>query len=442
MTNREADPLQYIREWRSRLLKGGWWHSFELPDGSRIEGVSELAAQKMRIAQFPIPQDLSGKRVLDVGAWDGWFSFEMERRGAEVLAIDRFDNPRFRQIHSLLGSRVEYRQLEVYDVSPRTVGYFDIVLFMGVLYHLRHPLLGLERVCSVARDMAAVESFVLTAQHGLSPAQESTNLMRFFEDDDFGGQVDNWVAPTAACLLAMCRSAGFARAELSNQHAFGAAVTCYRDWGSLPGTAALAAPKLLGAVNPDTYGINFSSAKDEYVTCHFSAPGVELSRETVFPEVDGYGVRPLFVGDLEDAGSLVQFKLPPGLAAGWHEVRLRTAGSHASDPLRIAVDIESSAGRLEIKGACDSVDWRPFRVSSANGFLSLWVEGLPENADIANVEVRMDGRRQFVNFVGLPDAKGVRQVNVRVAGCALGVVEVALGFGKAESAAVGVEVVE
>lgn len=441
MTSREIDPLEYVREWRSQLLRGGWWHSFELPDGTLIRGVSELASQKMRIAQFPIPQDLTGKRVLDIGAWDGWFSFEMERRGAEVLAIDRFENPRFHEIRSLLGSRVEYRQLDVYDVSPRTVGYFDIVLFMGVLYHLKHPLLGLERVCSVTKEMAAVESFILTQEHGLAPAQEADNLARFFEDDDFGGQVDNWFAPTAACLLALCRTAGFARVDLSNRHAYGAAVTCFRSWGSLPGPAAAGAPELLAAVSPDNYGVNFRSAKDEYVTCRISAPGAELSRDTVFPEVGGYGVRPVFVGDVEDAGCLVHFRLPPGLTPGWHEVRLRTAGSHASDALRIAVDIDSVAERLEIKGACDGVSWQPSRVSLANGFLSLWVEGLPENADIANVKVEIGQRRQFVNFVGAPDAKGVCQVNVRVTGCGTGVREVAVGFGEVQSPSVGVEVV-
>src|ERR1051325_67852 len=120
MTSRETDPLAYVREWRKHFLKGGWWHSFELPDGSEIRGVSELAAQKMRIAQFPIPGNLTGKRVLDIGAWDGWFSFEMERRGADVLAIDRFENPRFHEIRGILGSRVEYRQMDVYDVSPRS----------------------------------------------------------------------------------------------------------------------------------------------------------------------------------------------------------------------------------------------------------------------------------------------------------------------------------
>jgi uncharacterized protein (TIGR03437 family) len=68
------------------------------------------------------------------------------------------------------------------------------------------------------------------------------------------------------------------------------------------------------------------------------------------------------------------------------------------------------------------------------------VEGLPENADIANVKVEIGQRRQFVNFVGGPDEKGVRQVNVRVAGCGLGVQEVAVGFGEVRSPSVGVEV--
>jgi hypothetical protein len=325
---------------------------------------------------------------------------------------------------------------------------------MGVLYHLKHPLLGLERVCSVTKEMAAVESFILTERHGLSPAQESENLSRFFEEDDFGGQVDNWFAPTAACMLALCRTAGFARVELSNRHEYGAAASCFRTWEELGGVGASAClpplagdslsrphvttPQLLAAVSPDNYGINFRSTKDEYVMCCISAPGVELSRDTVFPDVGGYGVRPVFAGEVEGAGCLVHFRLPPGLAAGWHEVRLRTAGSQPSNALRIAVDIDSTPDRLEIKGACDGVNWQPSRVSLANGFLSLWVEGLPENADIANVNVEIDRRRQFVNFVGSDD-RGVRQVNVRVAGCGLGMREVSVGFGEVRSASVSVE---
>ena len=129
--------FDYVRNWDAERAQKGWWHSFELPDGSLIEGVCNLAGLKNRLAQFPIPADLKGKRVLDIGCWDGWFSFEMERRGAEVMAVDNWDNPRFRQMHAAYNSRVDYRQFDMYDLTPARIGRFDIVLFMGVLYHLK-----------------------------------------------------------------------------------------------------------------------------------------------------------------------------------------------------------------------------------------------------------------------------------------------------------------
>src|SRR5258708_4834313 len=150
-----SGTFSYVPRWKRELESKGWWHSFELPDGRRIDGVCGLQVLKDRIGQFPIPADLRGARVLDIGAWDGWFSFEMERRGADVLAIDCWDNPRFHRMRAALNSRVEYRLMDVYELTPETVGRFDIVLFMGVLYHLKHPLLALERVCAIATDMAA-----------------------------------------------------------------------------------------------------------------------------------------------------------------------------------------------------------------------------------------------------------------------------------------------
>src|SRR5260370_42365502 len=74
--------LDFSRE----LAEKGWYHSFELPDGTLIHGAMELEHQRGRFARFPIPKDLGGKRVLDIGAWDGWFSFEAEGRGAQVTA--------------------------------------------------------------------------------------------------------------------------------------------------------------------------------------------------------------------------------------------------------------------------------------------------------------------------------------------------------------------
>ena len=164
MRKSETDR-SWVKYWDELRNAKGWWHSFELPDGTVIEGANELEGQKRRIGQFPIPHDLRGKRVLDIGAWDGWFSFEMERRGAEVMAIDNWDNPRFHEMHAILGSRVDYRQMDMYDLTPDRIGRFDIVLFMGVLYHLKHPLLALERVCALTTDLAAVDSFVLREEH-------------------------------------------------------------------------------------------------------------------------------------------------------------------------------------------------------------------------------------------------------------------------------------
>ena len=85
------------RDFSQELAGGGWYHSFELPDGSRFEGHNTLEILNRRYARFPLPGDLRGKRVLDVGAWDGWFSFEAERHGAEVTAIDCVELPNFLQ---------------------------------------------------------------------------------------------------------------------------------------------------------------------------------------------------------------------------------------------------------------------------------------------------------------------------------------------------------
>lgn len=188
---RQSDPFRYVEDWQRSLSTKGWWHSFELPDGTIINGVHDVPSLKQRIVWFPIPLDLRGKRVLDIGAWDGWYSFEMERRGADVVAIDCWDNPRFREIHAALGSHIDYRQMDVYELCPERIGRFDVVLFMGVLYHLKHPLLALERVCSVTTGMAAVDSFVLQEEHRPGADVDHRPMMEFYETNEFGGQTDN-----------------------------------------------------------------------------------------------------------------------------------------------------------------------------------------------------------------------------------------------------------
>ena len=151
-------PADAIRDARKRqdrsreLAEKGWYHSFELPDGTLIDGVNPLARLRERFARFPIPADLCGKRVLDIGAWDGWFTFEAERRGAAVTSIDCVEAPHFIELHRKLSSRADYRILEIYELPAAGLGKFDIVFLLGVLYHLRHPLLALEIVCALAAD--------------------------------------------------------------------------------------------------------------------------------------------------------------------------------------------------------------------------------------------------------------------------------------------------
>src|SRR5579863_4753165 len=92
---RDPDYTAKVQIQSGELAKLGYYHSIELPDGRIIPGIQSVETQRRRIAQFPIPQDLRGKRVLDIGAWDGWFSFEMERRGATVVAVDATKKTRF-----------------------------------------------------------------------------------------------------------------------------------------------------------------------------------------------------------------------------------------------------------------------------------------------------------------------------------------------------------
>ena len=409
VTKPDFGPFNYVRELQRRMDESGWWHSFELPNGQVIKGSCDLPGLQRRIQQFPIPNDLRGKRVLDIGAWDGWFSFEMERRGAEVLAIDVFDNPRFHQIHEILNSRVEYQQMDVYDLDPRRIGQFDIVLFMGVLYHLKHPILALERVCSVTRGMAAVDSFALRDSDRPQTDLRNRPIMEFYETDEFGGQTDNWIAPSVPCLMALCRTAGFARSELRSQMEYSTCIACYREWEAVSKTKGTA-PRLLNAFHHMNFGINFYSSKDDYITSWFDVFGQEVSLDKLKPQVDSFGVRPLHFSKVEGHWQAT-FKCPPGLSPGWHDVTLAIGDSPGSNPVKIAVDLKPDTDSLRIASICDGTTWKPGEINLDLGdSLSMWIEGLPENADRNNVQVIVSGVKAPVAYVEPPKTEG-RQLN-------------------------------
>lgn len=194
-------------ELRREIGKYDWYHSIELRPGIITPGV---AGERNVLSVLGLPEDLSGLSVLDVGCWDGFFSFECERRGAarvvatdvwEAMGRDAFDFAR-----AELGSRAEPLEASVYDLPEKLGGErFGLVLFLGVLYHLRHPLLAVEKISEVTAPggRVIVETVVDAASLMDRP------LMAFYPGDEMNSDPTNWWAPNIPAVGAMLETSGF-----------------------------------------------------------------------------------------------------------------------------------------------------------------------------------------------------------------------------------------
>jgi tRNA (mo5U34)-methyltransferase len=191
-----------------------WRHRIRLPDGTLTPGTQDTESQ---LAVMQLPTDLTGKRVLDIGCSDGFFAFECERRGAsEVIGVDNYssvfvDSPSgFSIAKSLLGSRVELIEDDFMTMDLHAIGKFDLVLFLGVLYHLRHPLLGLERIASVCRNQTILETATQPPAAGWRKwfDRSPEHFMRFAGPSG-SKDATNWWFPTVPCVEEMLRSCGF-----------------------------------------------------------------------------------------------------------------------------------------------------------------------------------------------------------------------------------------
>jgi tRNA (mo5U34)-methyltransferase len=170
-----------------------------------------------------LPSDLTGKSVLDIGCNAGFYSLEMKRRGAErVLGVD-FDERYLAQARfaaEVRGVEIEFRQLSVYDVVSLGEK-FDLVIFMGVLYHLRHPLLALDLIREhVAKDLMLFQSMQRGSKDAMQVEQDYDFWreemfdrpdfpMMYFIEHKYAGDPTNWWIPNRACSEAMLRSSGF-----------------------------------------------------------------------------------------------------------------------------------------------------------------------------------------------------------------------------------------
>ncbi len=203
-----------------------WYHKIKLPHGIVTPGWAPLDVEL-----YAISDDLTGKRVLDVGAWDGFWTFEALKRGAsQVVAIDDFSDylgklppdsrkawQTFDLCREILGYddyRCQRYDMSLYNLNIEKFGRFDIVFFFGTLYHLRHPMLALDLLSSVCSDEIYVESAILDDfspylggfNHGYPGNQM---VMEFYPGREYGDNNTNWWCPTLACLQAMVQSAGF-----------------------------------------------------------------------------------------------------------------------------------------------------------------------------------------------------------------------------------------
>jgi tRNA (mo5U34)-methyltransferase len=229
---------------RARADSVVWFHSIDLGHGVVTHGLSD-SRSTLRPVQFP---GFTGRTVLDIGAWDGYYSFLAERGGAaRVVALDHYvwgvdiaareqywnecrdrgtlpDQTRdltdfwrpelpgrrgFELAKEVLDSRVEPVLADFATVDLDSVGTFDIVLYLGVLYHMKEPLTCLERVRAVTREVAVIETAAISV-----PAAGDLPLARFLAGSELNRDFGNWYEPNIEALEAMAIAAGFSRIEV------------------------------------------------------------------------------------------------------------------------------------------------------------------------------------------------------------------------------------
>jgi tRNA (mo5U34)-methyltransferase len=202
-----------------------WFHNLHLPSGHETapdHPLGDFPRFKWRALEPALPKNLSGWRVLDVGCNAGFYSFELARRGAKVLGIDPDDHylhqARWAADQLDLVDRVTFERLQVYDLA-RSNDRFELVLFLGVLYHLRHPLLALDILAERVERLLVVQSLTTPGEEDLRPPRDLSlddrplllqpgwPKMAFLERR-VAGDPTNWWAPNHACIEAMLRSCG------------------------------------------------------------------------------------------------------------------------------------------------------------------------------------------------------------------------------------------
>jgi tRNA (mo5U34)-methyltransferase len=220
-----------------------WFHRIDLGDGlfTKTESVMgepvDHPQGPWQTIQTLLPRDLSGKSLLDVGCNAGFYAFEAKRRGASrVLGVDG-QRQHVRQalfVRKLLGLDVQFRRLNVYELSPRAVGQFDITLALGLLYHLKHPILALENLYRVTKDLLVIETAIMPPErtpesfmHPLGEQQMQLHPLCLVENPATAKeQIFNWFLPSIEALKSWLRATGFGEVEVVEAKNERAVITC------------------------------------------------------------------------------------------------------------------------------------------------------------------------------------------------------------------------
>lgn len=220
-----ASELTPEQIWENVQNLGKWFHNIDLRGVKTAPDhfLGDYPNIKFKGFAHALPADLTGKTVLDIGCNAGFYSIEMKRRGAErVVGVD-FDDRYLAQARfaaEVLGADIEFRKMSVYDVGSLGEK-FDVVIFMGVLYHLRHPLLALDLLYdTVVKDVLIFQS-MLRGSEEVEPVKADYDFWKteifekpgfpkmFFIEHRYSQDPTNWWIPNRACMEAMLRSAGF-----------------------------------------------------------------------------------------------------------------------------------------------------------------------------------------------------------------------------------------
>lgn len=197
-----------------------WYHSFEILRGVKTPGICDYKPHLVRHRELA---EVSGKKVLDIGAWDGAYTLEMSRRGAHVTGFDIQppDHCAFGTTCRLNGITATHICANVYDLCPDRHGLFDIVLFFGVYYHLKNPLLAFENINAVlpVGGLLVFEGAILEGapkvdaywhEHADILPTVCATPYAYYVKDTYEGEWSNWWVPDLLCLRQWLESSGFA----------------------------------------------------------------------------------------------------------------------------------------------------------------------------------------------------------------------------------------